>query len=178
MPAEITAEMVANVVQIVVAVDSEVAAGDTLLLLESMKMEIPVIAPDGGRVIEILVAEGAAVREGQDLARFEEGVGHVDIFADRGAGRHVGAGEQFPGPGAQDLEHGLVESLQLPALGQARLEQVVDLLVAGDHALDDGIEKGDLGRGILVALDFRTEPVTVELVEQGRLRRAFHGVLI
>lgn len=40
----------------------------TLLILESMKMEIPVIAPDGGRLLEILVAEGDPVKEGQELA--------------------------------------------------------------------------------------------------------------
>lgn len=38
------------------------------MVLESMKMEIPVLAQDGGRVVRILVAEGDAVREGQDLA--------------------------------------------------------------------------------------------------------------
>lgn len=40
----------------------------TLLILESMKMEIPVIAPDGGRLVRILVAEGDPVKEGQELA--------------------------------------------------------------------------------------------------------------
>jgi len=48
-------------------------ADDTIMVLESMKMEIPVIAPEGGRLVELLVAEGAPVREGQDLAIFEEG---------------------------------------------------------------------------------------------------------
>ncbi len=47
-------------------------ADDTIMILESMKMEIPVVAPEAGRVVELLVAEGAAVREGQDLAVFEE----------------------------------------------------------------------------------------------------------
>jgi urea carboxylase len=42
------------------------------MVLESMKMEIPVLAPEAGRVIELLVAEGGPVREGQDLAVFEE----------------------------------------------------------------------------------------------------------
>jgi urea carboxylase len=37
-----------------------------------MKMEIPVVAPEAGRVVEILIAEGASVREGQDVAVFEE----------------------------------------------------------------------------------------------------------
>lgn len=64
MAAEVTAEMVANVVQIVAAVGTEVAAGDTLLLLESMKMEIPVLAETGGTVSEVRVQPGDVVQEG------------------------------------------------------------------------------------------------------------------
>jgi len=41
---------------------------DTIIVLESMKMEIPVVAPVGGTLKEILVAEGDAVAEGQDVA--------------------------------------------------------------------------------------------------------------
>jgi urea carboxylase len=43
----------------------------TIMVLESMKMEIPVMAPDGGRVVKLLVAEGEAVKEGQELAIIE-----------------------------------------------------------------------------------------------------------
>lgn len=43
----------------------------TIMVLESMKMEIPVLAPDGGRVLKLLVAEGASVKEGQELAVIE-----------------------------------------------------------------------------------------------------------
>jgi acetyl-CoA carboxylase biotin carboxyl carrier protein len=42
------------------------------MILESMKMEIPVVAPEAGRVVELLVAEGAPVREGQEVAVFED----------------------------------------------------------------------------------------------------------
>ena len=42
----------------------------TLLILESMKMEIPVLAPRKGRIAEICVSEGDTVIEGQVLARF------------------------------------------------------------------------------------------------------------
>jgi biotin carboxyl carrier protein len=64
---EVCAEMVANVVSIIVATDAEVAAGDTLLILESMKMEIPVLAESGGTVAEIRVTEGDVVQEGDVL---------------------------------------------------------------------------------------------------------------
>ncbi len=45
-----------------------VASGDTLLIIESMKMEIPVDAPAAGLLHELLVAEGETVSEGQVLA--------------------------------------------------------------------------------------------------------------
>jgi biotin carboxyl carrier protein len=41
------------------------------MILESMKMEIPVVLPDGGRLIKLLVEEGMAVKEGQELAVIE-----------------------------------------------------------------------------------------------------------
>ena len=44
---------------------------DAIIVLESMKMEIPVVAPQGGILKEILVAEGDAVTEGQDIAIME-----------------------------------------------------------------------------------------------------------
>jgi acetyl-CoA carboxylase biotin carboxyl carrier protein len=63
----ILAEMVANVIVVEVAVDDEVAAGDTVCLLESMKMEIPVLAEVGGVVSAIRVATGDVVQEGDIL---------------------------------------------------------------------------------------------------------------
>ena len=48
-----------------------VKAGDTLLIVESMKMEIPVIVEDDGTVIEILVQENDLVEEGQVVAILE-----------------------------------------------------------------------------------------------------------
>lgn len=45
---------------------------DTILTLESMKMEIPVLAPAGGTLKEVLVAEGDSVKEGQVVARMEK----------------------------------------------------------------------------------------------------------
>lgn len=64
---QIRAEMVANVLSVDVVVGDTVAAGDSVLLLESMKMEIPVIAEDGGVVREIKVSVGDVVQEGDLL---------------------------------------------------------------------------------------------------------------
>lgn len=47
---------------------AKVSAGDTLILLDCMKMEIPVLAPKSGTLKSILVEEGAIVAEGQVLA--------------------------------------------------------------------------------------------------------------
>ena len=44
-----------------------VSEDQTLVILESMKMEIPVTAPHGGTVLQLLVKEGEAVAEGQDV---------------------------------------------------------------------------------------------------------------
>jgi biotin carboxyl carrier protein len=63
----ILSEMVANVILVEVAVDDEVAAGDTVCLLESMKMEIPVLAESAGVVTAIKVTPGDVVQEGDVL---------------------------------------------------------------------------------------------------------------
>ena len=63
----VRAEMVANVFQIVVGEGQRVAPGDTLLVLESMKMEIPVLAESTGVVAEVAVATGDVVQEGDVL---------------------------------------------------------------------------------------------------------------
>jgi len=68
MAEEIRAEMVANVWKVVVAQGDAVEAGDTLVILESMKMEIPVIAESGGTVAELAVGEGDVVQEGDLIA--------------------------------------------------------------------------------------------------------------
>ena len=69
--ADIVAEMVANVIKVVVSPGDELATGDTVVLLESMKMEIPVLAEYGGTVVEIRVTEGDVVQEGDVLAVLE-----------------------------------------------------------------------------------------------------------
>jgi acetyl-CoA carboxylase biotin carboxyl carrier protein len=68
MAEEVRAEMVANVWKIVVAEGDEVADGDTLVILESMKMEIPVLTEVDGTVSKIAVTEGSVVQEGDLIA--------------------------------------------------------------------------------------------------------------
>jgi acetyl-CoA carboxylase biotin carboxyl carrier protein len=65
---EIRAEMVANVWKVVVSEGDEVEDGDTLVILESMKMEIPVLAETSGRVRSLEVAEGDVIQEGDLIA--------------------------------------------------------------------------------------------------------------
>src|SRR5687768_4816682 len=62
-----------------------------------------------------------------DLALVVEGLGDVDIFRDDAAHRHVDAGEQLVGAGAQYLAHRLVEPLERPVLGQLAGDQRVEL---------------------------------------------------
>jgi acetyl-CoA carboxylase biotin carboxyl carrier protein len=64
----VRAEMVASVHSVVVVVGDDVTPGDTLVILESMKMEIPVVVEAPGRVSEISVAPGDVVREGDVIA--------------------------------------------------------------------------------------------------------------
>ena len=64
---EILCEMVANVLEIMVEPGAAVAAGDEVVLLESMKMEIPVIAERAGTVVAVKVAPGDVVQEGDVL---------------------------------------------------------------------------------------------------------------
>ena len=71
MPHEVQAEMVANVWKIVVAPGDHVSDGDILLILESMKMEIPVLAERAGTVTEVAVTEGDVVQEGDILVILE-----------------------------------------------------------------------------------------------------------
>ena len=71
MSEEVLAEMVANVWKIVSAVGDTVAEGDTICILESMKMEIPVEATVAGKITEINVAEGGVVQEGDTIAVIE-----------------------------------------------------------------------------------------------------------
>ena len=69
--AEVKAELVGNLWKIVTEVGQKVEEDDTLMILESMKMEIPITSPVTGTVTQILVAEGDVVQEGQTVAIVE-----------------------------------------------------------------------------------------------------------
>ncbi len=66
--AHVVAEMVANVLKVSVEVGARIEVGDAVVLLESMKMEIPVLAEQAGTVAAVKVAEGDVVQEGDVLA--------------------------------------------------------------------------------------------------------------
>jgi acetyl-CoA carboxylase biotin carboxyl carrier protein len=69
--AEVKAELVGNHWKIVAEVGQQVEEDDTLMILESMKMEIPITSPVSGTVKAILVKEGDVVQEGQTVAIVE-----------------------------------------------------------------------------------------------------------
>lgn len=62
MAEQVRAEMVAGVMEVVAAVGSEVAEGDTIVLLESMKMEIPVLCETAGTVSQVAVSAGDVIQ--------------------------------------------------------------------------------------------------------------------
>jgi len=68
----VNAELVASVLKVVARTGDRVAPDDTLVLLESMKMEIPVAAEVAGTVTENAVSEGDVVTEGDLLAEIQE----------------------------------------------------------------------------------------------------------
>ena len=70
---EVKAHITGTVWKIEVSVGSKVDAGDIIVILESMKMEMPVEAPGKGVVREIKVSEGQAVNEGAVVAILDEG---------------------------------------------------------------------------------------------------------
>ncbi|MGH2754586.1 MAG: biotin/lipoyl-binding carrier protein [Actinomycetota bacterium] len=71
MAEEVLAEMVANVWKVLVKEGDSVGEGDPLVILESMKMEIPVEATAAGTISEVGVQEGGVVQEGDVIAVIE-----------------------------------------------------------------------------------------------------------
>ncbi|AHI01226.1 biotin/lipoyl-binding carrier protein [Kutzneria viridogrisea] len=71
MAEEIRAEMVANVWKVVAREGDSVTDGSEIVILESMKMEIPVVSEDGGVITKLVVNEGDVVQEGDLIAVVE-----------------------------------------------------------------------------------------------------------
>ncbi|AFA74397.1 biotinylated protein [Gordonia polyisoprenivorans VH2] len=71
MAEDVVAEIVASVMEVLVQAGQHVEVGDTLVLLESMKMEIPVLAEDAGTLGEIKVAVGDVIQAGDVIAVYE-----------------------------------------------------------------------------------------------------------
>lgn len=69
--AEVRAEMVANVWKVLVGEGDHVEDGDTLVILESMKMEIPVLSEETGTIAQLKVAEGDVIQAGDLIAVIE-----------------------------------------------------------------------------------------------------------
>ncbi|MGB3069347.1 MAG: acetyl-CoA carboxylase biotin carboxyl carrier protein subunit [Ottowia sp.] len=65
---EVRAEVTGKVWKILVPVGERVDAEDPVMVVESMKMEIPVSSEQGGEVVELMVSEGDAVEDGQVVA--------------------------------------------------------------------------------------------------------------
>jgi acetyl-CoA carboxylase biotin carboxyl carrier protein len=66
--ADVRAEMVANVWKVLVSEGDHIDEGDTLVILESMKMEIPVLSEESGTITSLHVAEGDVIQEGDLIA--------------------------------------------------------------------------------------------------------------
>lgn len=70
---DVCAELSGNVFRILVAAGDQVAKGEQLMVLESMKMEIPVIAPAAGRVHVVNATQDAVVQEGDVVVQLAVG---------------------------------------------------------------------------------------------------------
>lgn len=70
---EVLAEMSGTVIEVNCVAGSSVVQGDALFVLESMKMEVPLMAPHGGKVIEVMALVGEVVTGGQVLAVIDTG---------------------------------------------------------------------------------------------------------
>lgn len=68
MAEDVRAEIVASVLEVMISKGDQIGAGDTLVLLESMKMEIPVLAEFGGTVTEVSVTVGDVIQAGDLIA--------------------------------------------------------------------------------------------------------------
>ncbi|MBN9429761.1 MAG: biotin/lipoyl-binding carrier protein [Burkholderiales bacterium] len=70
---KIRSEVTGSVWKLLKQPGDTLAAGEEIMLIESMKMEIPVISEEAGRLTELQVAEGDAIQEGQIVATMQVG---------------------------------------------------------------------------------------------------------
>ncbi len=70
-PVRVATEVAGAVWKLVAAKGAVLATGDAILIMESMKMEIPIEAPRAGKLVEVLVAEGDVLDEGDVVAVLE-----------------------------------------------------------------------------------------------------------
>lgn len=68
---QVKSEIAGNVWKIIAETGADLAADDVIVILESMKMEIPLVAPKAGKLTQLHVAEGDMVGEGQLIATLE-----------------------------------------------------------------------------------------------------------
>ena len=71
MAEDVVADIVASVLEVRVAAGEQIEVGDTLVLLESMKMEIPVLAEEPGTLAEVKVEVGDVIQAGDVIAVYE-----------------------------------------------------------------------------------------------------------
>lgn len=71
MAEDVVAEIVASVLEVLARPGQHVEAGDTLVLLESMKMEIPVLAEESGTIAEVKVSVGEVIQAGDVIAVYQ-----------------------------------------------------------------------------------------------------------
>jgi acetyl-CoA carboxylase biotin carboxyl carrier protein len=71
VPTNITAHITGTIWKIEKKPGDAVAAGDAVVIIESMKMEVPVESPKPGKIVEVRCSEGQAVEEGAVLAVLE-----------------------------------------------------------------------------------------------------------
>jgi len=68
---DVEADITGNVWKIVTKVGDRIEEDEPIMILESMKMEIPISAPEDGKIVEILTEPESVVTQGQVLARIE-----------------------------------------------------------------------------------------------------------
>ena len=68
---QVKSEIAGSVWKIIAETGADLAADDVIVILESMKMEIPVVAPKAGKLTDIHVAEGDMIGEGQLIATID-----------------------------------------------------------------------------------------------------------